>query len=312
MAIDEDITLRKLEVFLSFMRHGSMALVAESMGISTVSVHRSLHSLQEGMRCQLFRKEGRSLIPLAAAHTLVGFAEQSVQACEEGIRRTRLAGGYEATRIVIGSGYSLTVKMIPQIIFGLKSKRPLLDVDLKLGSTKELLGKLQKGDLDAAIVVTAGDDLDEDWVSLPLFEDPVYFAAPLHSPYAHQKVVNLTDVKHEKFVSLGEDFLTAEAMQKLFKQAGYTPNVVMRAGNLFSLTNLVAEGIGYGLLPGRVGLFTTQVQLIPLAPPEKPTQTIRLVVLRSREREPNLLALTVECRRLAAATPQPVQPTKVS
>lgn len=145
MPIDEEITLRKLEVFLCFMRHGSMSAVAEAMDLSTVSVHRALHSLQEGLRCPLFKKEGRSLIPLAAAYTFAEFAEKSVKECEEGIRRTRLTAGFEATRIVIGSAYSLTVKAIPQLIFGLKSRRPQLDVDLKLGSTRELLDRLKEG-----------------------------------------------------------------------------------------------------------------------------------------------------------------------
>lgn len=300
MPIDEEITLRKLEVFLCFMRHGSMSAVAEAMDLSTVSVHRALHSLQEGLRCPLFKKEGRSLIPLAAAYTFAEFAEKSVKECEEGIRRTRLTAGFEATRIVIGSAYSLTVKAIPQLIFGLKSRRPQLDVDLKLGSTRELLDRLKEGGLDAAIVVTSEEEPSEEYVSMVLFEDPLYFAAPLDSKYAKRDLIDLKEVHGEHFVALREDFLTVQAMQSLFDAAGYSPNVVMRAGNLFSLANLVAEGVGFGLLPGRVGLFTTQVQLIPLAPDYSHKQTIRLLVPRVRQREPNLLALTAECRGLAS------------
>ena len=47
MAIDEDITLKKLEVFQSFMTLGNMARVSEALGQSTVSVHRALQSLEE-------------------------------------------------------------------------------------------------------------------------------------------------------------------------------------------------------------------------------------------------------------------------
>ncbi|MDA4211308.1 LysR family transcriptional regulator, partial [Escherichia coli] len=59
MAIDEDITLKKLEVFQSFMTLGNMARVSEALGQSTVSVHRALHSLEEGLRCPLFKRDGR-------------------------------------------------------------------------------------------------------------------------------------------------------------------------------------------------------------------------------------------------------------
>lgn len=305
MAIDEEITLRKLEVFICFMRHGSMSMVAETMGISTVSVHRSLHSLQEGLRCPLFRKEGRLLVPLASAYTFLEFAQRSVAECEEGVRRTRLVAGFEATRLIIGSAYSLTVKTVPQLIYGLKSRRPKLDVDLKLGSTRELLARLKSGEIDAAIVVAPEDELNEDFVSMKLFSDDVFFAVALNSTLAKRPNIDLAEMKDEKFVALSQDFVTVKAMQRLFDSAGYSPHVVMRAPNLFSLANLVAEGMGCALLPGRVGLFTHQVKLLALAAPYALQQTVCLVLPKLREREPNLLALTAECRVLAAGQPSP-------
>ena len=56
--INEEITFRKLEVLLAFMEAGSLAKAAEALGVSTVSVHRALHTLEEGMHCALFRHEG--------------------------------------------------------------------------------------------------------------------------------------------------------------------------------------------------------------------------------------------------------------
>ena len=78
MALDEEITLKKLEVFLAFMKLGNMAKVSEVMGQSTVSIHRSLHSLQEGLRCPLFKRDGRALIPLATAYTFAEYAARAI------------------------------------------------------------------------------------------------------------------------------------------------------------------------------------------------------------------------------------------
>lgn len=298
MAIDEEVTLRKLEVFLAFMRLGSMAAVSEAMNLSTVSVHRALHTLEEGLRCRLFKKEGRGLLPLPTARVFADYAQRAVKECEDGIRRTRQVAGFEDTRITIGSGYSLTVRTIPQLVFGLQSRRPQLDVDLKLGSTRELLQMLRDGDLDAAIVVMADDDPGEEFVSIVLYQDPIQFAAPLRSRYAGLPSIDLRQLRDERFVSLRDDFVTVQAMKPLFDAAGFQPQVVMRAGNLFALANLVAEGLGCALLPSRVGLFTTNVQLVPLTPEFNLKQTIRLIVPKVRERHPNVLALIAECRML--------------
>lgn len=72
--IDSEITLRKLEIFLAFMEKENISRAAESLGLSSVSVHRALHTLEEGFRCPLFVHKGRNLLPLPAAHTLAEYA----------------------------------------------------------------------------------------------------------------------------------------------------------------------------------------------------------------------------------------------
>ena len=61
--------------------------------------------------------------------------------------------------------------------------------------------------------------------------------------------------------------------------------------------SLVGGGVGFTLLPGRVrGVMPQQVQLIPLQPRYLMRQTIAVNFLRTRERDPNLLALLAVCR----------------
>src|SRR5882762_2156466 len=57
--IDEEVTFRKLEVRLAYMETKNLAKTAEALDVSTVSVHRALHSLEQGVRCALFQHEGR-------------------------------------------------------------------------------------------------------------------------------------------------------------------------------------------------------------------------------------------------------------
>jgi LysR family malonate utilization transcriptional regulator len=264
MAIDEGITLKKLEVFLSFMQHGNMARVAEAMAQSTVSVHRALHTLEEAVRCPLFRREGRNLIPLKAAHTFAEHAKKVLLECEDGVRRTREAAGFNATRLKLGSLYSLTVSTIPKLLVGLKLRRPELDIDLVMGSNKELLECLEDGRADAIVVARFEDGDDEDWVSLPLFYDDIYFAAPIGSPYAKAACIDLAEVVKERFVGLADGFATARDFGQAFAKVGRLPEMTMLVNDIFSLINLISGGIGYGLLPGRIGPFSPRLQLIPL------------------------------------------------
>ena len=79
--------------------------------------------------------------------------------------------------------------------------------------------------------------------------------------------VDLGACADERFVSLSEGFVTYSGFVEAFRIAGFTPNVVMKTGDIFSLMNLVSGGMGCTLLPGRVrGVLPHNVQLIPLQP----------------------------------------------
>ncbi len=133
-------------------------------------------------------------------------------------------------------------------------------------------------------------------LSVPLFEDQVYLAAPLGSPYAGRLEVDLRELREEKFITLGGGFVTADSFDHAFQKAGYVPETIMHVSDIFSLINLVGGGIRYSLLPGRVADFSTRLELIPLDARYASHQVITLLLSRSRERDPNLLALAAECR----------------
>jgi LysR family malonate utilization transcriptional regulator len=295
LRIDEEITFRRLEILLAFMDTGNMARAAERLDISTVSVHRALHSLETGVRCALFRHEGRNLHPTEAAHALADVARGVLRNMADGIRNTREVAGYSADRIRIGSLYSLTSRTVPALVMGMKLRKPELQTELLLGSNADLLQKLRDGAVDAALMAIPEGAADVE--SEPLFEDDIYFAAPVGSRYAELKEIDLSACADERFVSLSEGFVTYSGFLESFRIAGFTPKVVMKTGDNFSLMNLVSGDIGFTLLPGRVrGVMPQKVQLIPLQKKYLMRQTIALNFLRTRERDPNLLALLAVCR----------------
>ena len=150
--ISEDITFRKLEALLAFMDTGNLAKAAETLDVSTVSIHRALHSLEEGLRCALFRHEGRNLLPTEAAHVLADVAREVLKTMADGVRITREAAGYSAEQLKIGSLYSLTIRTVPQVVIGIKMRRPTLQTELVLGSNADLLHKLRQGTIDATLM----------------------------------------------------------------------------------------------------------------------------------------------------------------
>jgi LysR family malonate utilization transcriptional regulator len=296
MAIDEEITLKKLEIFLTFMRINNLARVSEILGQSTVSVHRALHSLEKGMRCALFKRVGRNLVPLPTAHIFSEHARRALQECDDGVQKVRELAGVDSGQLRIGSLYSLTLHCIPKLIIGVKLRKPGLDIDLMLGSNTALMQGLESGRLDAIAIGVDQEYENKNLISVPLFNDDIFLAAPITSHYAKRPSIDLQELHQEKFVALNEGFATSKSFRNAFDLAGFSPDVVMQVSDIFSLINLVSGGIGYSLLPGRVKTFSSGIVLIPLDRKYALSQRIMLMLPKEREKNPNLLALAAECR----------------
>ena len=299
--IDSELTIRKLEIFLAFMEKRNIARTAEMLGISGVSVHRALHSLEDVLRCPLFVQDGRNLRPLPAARTLAHYAKEMVLVIRRAIDATREAAGYGRGRMKLGCLYALTTELVPRMIMGLKRRRPEMEIDLSMNSSRELLAQLNEGQLDAILVSLPGKKVELAGLeTLPLFEDTFYLAVPLSSSVPLAEPVELADLKEEKFVTMNDGFATAQCFSDAFAEAGFEPVVVTRLNDIFSLMNMVQAGVGLSLVPRRIGkVFDSSVRLVGLAEKYRKKQTVALVFPKSRERDPDILALVAEARMMA-------------
>lgn len=298
--LDETLTLKKLEVFLAFMKAGTLAEAAEQLNMSTVSVHRAIHSLEEGLKCPLFRQEGRLLVPLPSARVLEERAEQVVLALDEAVKATRETAGIYSNQFKLGALYSLTLNTVPRLIAGLKLRQGDLNIELTLDSNEMLFRKLRALELDAILVSLEPGFRNDDCTCLPLFNDEVLLAVPADSDLTASEPLDLADFREQTFVTLTRGFATYRDSFKAFERAGFEPNVVMEVSDIFSLISMVSAGVGYALLPRRVeGVFENKIRLLPLKGLEDIRQNISMVCLVNRERDPRILNCIAEGRAYA-------------
>ena len=299
--ITSDLTFRKLAIFMAFMEKGNIARAAEALNLSGVSVHRALHTLEENVRCPLFVHKGRNLLPLPAAWTLLEYCQEATQIMERGLAEARKMAGIGQNRLRVGTLYSLTLETVPQLIMGMKLRRPELEMDLTMGSNETLLHKLEEGSLDAILISISESELDSaNLEMLPLFHDEIFLAAPAAAKLNPSAPADLRDYRQQKFVALAEGFASYAGFQEAFHIAGFEPEIVTRVNDIFSMLSLVQAGVGFTLMPGRMKkVYENSVQLLKLAQPYQMQQQIAIVFARNREHDPNLLALAAEGRMYA-------------
>lgn len=311
--LEEEITLKKLEIFSVFMKNETIGRTAEVLKMSNVSVHRSLHSLEEGIGCPLFIRKGRNLLPLATAKELYSHIDHVLSDLDRCIRIVRLLGNVGNDHVRLGTLYSLAIQTLPQLIAGVRVRRPTIDFELHMGSNEQLLKKLSENQLDAVIIDTEKDCIDQSrFEVLPLFTDKLYLTVPMNLPLPFNSTIgqensipiDLRLLKDQPFISLSEGFATYKDFQSAFKIAGFEPNIVAKVKDIFSVLSMVQSGLGLALLPRRMcAVYKGSVRFLPLADMYQQNQTIGIVFDKSREHEPNLLALVAEGRMFARHLP---------
>jgi len=293
-----NITLKKLEIFLVFMSKGNISLAAGELELSTVSVHRALHSLEDDINCPLFIHKGRNLLPMPAAFKFKEYAQEILELADTAIKETYLAAGIEQHRLKIGALYSLTADILPELIMDFKLRKPDTHIDLSMGSNHELLASLESNQLDAVFIEITQDEIDHNrFETLPILTDELFIAGPINSPLLVKQAINLNDLKDQNFIGLNKGFATHHSFQQAFAKVDYTPNITIYVNDIFSLINLVCAGMGYSLLPGRMKTFyKDKLKMVTVEQQNPVIQTIGLVFAKSREYDPNILSLLASSR----------------
>lgn len=288
----EEITLRKLEIFLVFMRERNLARAAEELSLSNVSVHKAIHSLEESVGCPLFAHRGRALEPLASAFVLERHANEIIDQIQRSVDDTRQAIGISPRIFRIGSLYSLTISLVPKIINRIKAEGMTCDIELVLDSNAALEEKLQAGDIDAALLCTHEIARARHHRVVPLFEDELKLVSSQEKVARTTEPVDLHKYDGAPFVVLSPEFATGRDSYRMFQLASMTPRVVLQANDIFTLTSLVKGGVGHALLPGRIDdLYPGALSFSRVTAKQRVSQALGLIYLRSREDDVRIRAL---------------------
>jgi LysR family malonate utilization transcriptional regulator len=262
----KEINFKKLSIFIAFMQERNIGRTAAKIKMSPVSVHRALHSLEESLDFSLFVNKGRDLVPGKSAEILLPIARQTLHQFQSGLTLAGDAAEIERGVLRLGVLCSLIPEVLPNLLGRMAKRKPQLKIEVVSGSNSQLFAFLNDGDIDAALAGSPYINAGKLHV-IPLFQDVLCLGCPADSPLYGRESIDVIDLEEKNFVALSDGFSTAMMQEEVFRIANITPCIVATVNDIFSMVHLVALGVGFTLLPGRMrGLCRNhQVAMIPLS-----------------------------------------------
>ncbi len=253
------MNFRQINQFLAVAETLSFRKAAERLHIAQPPLSTGIRRLEEDLGAQLFErgKRGARLTDagqamLDDARKIVFHAEQlrsTVTALQKGI------GG----RLRIGFVGSATYLLLPRVLPLFRERYPHVVLDLREGTTTQILRDLESGALDLGLVrfpvaVTTPVEIT------PVEWDRLVVALPADHPLSRRRRLALSELANESFILYSATQAANLRAQVLLacQAAGFTPRVTQEAVQVQTLVSLVESGIGVALVPAASGTGSTR------------------------------------------------------
>ena len=262
------IETRLLHQFIAVAEELHFNRAAERLHMAQPPLSQAIRRLEQEIGTPLFERTNRrvSLTPAGAA-----FLESSrkvLHLLDESVEQTRrVAQGIEGHLILT----FINIAPYSALLDALRRFRaafPAVSFTMQEATTQEQVDALEQGRADLGFMRPSGRTAPGLRFA-SILREPIVVALPVRHRLAGKKIISLTALQDDAFVSspryLGQGF--HDQLIQLCEAAGFVPRITQQARQLQTLVALVAGDFGVALLPaslaqdGRKDVVFRQIQV---------------------------------------------------
>jgi DNA-binding transcriptional LysR family regulator len=244
------VTFSDLEMFAAFAQWEHFGHTASELGVSVPTVQRGLRALERKVGVALIENQGRRVRMRHAGHVLAREAQILLRARTEALRIVCADAGEPRRLLRVAHTFSLGVKFVPEVLAQLLAECPGLRLETRQESATAVVSSVLRGDTDVAF--TSISPAEPSIQIEPLFTEALLLAVPATDPLASRDGADLKDAANRPFVAMRQGSSSRQHLINACARAGFAPQVVAEASDLFGVESMVAAGLGVALVPERM------------------------------------------------------------
>ncbi|ACL62741.1 LysR family transcriptional regulator [Methylobacterium nodulans] len=289
------MSLRALRTLVAIAQCGSLGRAAEAVGLTQSAVSLHVRALEQEFRISLFDRSRRQLVLTDAGRTAVVRARE-ILALYDGIASELADGGELAGRLRIGAIQTALAGPLPDAMATLRTAHPRLRIHVASGMSAELAGRLDMGEIDAAITTEPVKPHPAGLVAMRLYQEGFWVVAP---PGATERDASRL-LQEWPFIRFDRRVWAGRIIDQELRRMRLRVDGDVELDSREGILRMVAAGLGVAIVP------LSEVARAALGPltclPFGDPQRHRWVVLLEREDRPahRLACALAEAVRLAA------------
>jgi LysR family transcriptional regulator, hydrogen peroxide-inducible genes activator len=241
------MNLRDLKYLTALADHKHFGKAAEASFVSQPTLSTQIKKLEDTLNVQLFERTNKQVMLTPIGERVCERARIIVAEAAAIKELARASRAPDSGRITLGIFPTLAPYLLPHVVPKIRRQFPALELFLIEDKTDALLAKLERGQLDAAIL--ASPIHDDNLEHAALFEEPFVFVAPRGHELLKSRKLKLHDLRDQKLLLLEDGHCMRQQALDVCHLAGAQEEQEFRATSLETLRQMVAAGVGMTLLP---------------------------------------------------------------
>lgn len=241
------LDLADLQLFLCIADAGSITAGAQRASLALASASERLRKMESAVGLALLERRARGVTTTEAGEALAHHARLILR--QQDTLKGELqdyAAGARGTLHLYANTAALTV-FLPNRLAPWLAERPRLRIELKERTSVDIVRNVASGLAEAGIVSSA---VSAEGLHLqPVARDHLVLVAAPHHPLADRRSLAFAEVLGEPFVGLAQGSALQDHISEHARVAGRPLDVRIRMNSFEALCQMVAHGIGLGILP---------------------------------------------------------------
>jgi DNA-binding transcriptional LysR family regulator len=239
-------SIRTLKTFLAVARHGTFSAAGKEIGLTAAAVGLQIRSLEGDLSQTLFDRSGRAIVLNTAGRGLVEPVEELVaryEALSAAHRSDPLTG-----MVVMGTLVSALMGAFADGLWALMRKHPGLEVKLFAGLSADFARRVDRGELDAAVITQPPDRLPANLVWTALYAEPLVLIVP-RRPHFTMPADPQEILAQCPFLRFDRQAWTGHLVNRALEQCAATVREGMELNSVEAIVALVRQGFGVSIVP---------------------------------------------------------------
>lgn len=234
--------LRELQTFMAVVRYGTFANAAAHIGLTQSAVSAQIQRLEQELGFALFDRTGRAAVLNASERETLAVAEELMAVYA---KLGRHAGSPRTGMIHVGAIASAQVSFLADALSAFRQEMPGYRIRLVPGVSLNLLGQVDSGELDIAVMIKPPFALPSDLQWRMLLTEPFVLLVP----EAHKKTPWRELLESEPFIRYDRGSFGGRLVDQFLRRSRIPVKEAIELDELQAIAQLVLRGLGVALLP---------------------------------------------------------------